>query len=131
MINSAEEFVALRSSENKDEYDRAAFDEASESVWMDIIYRYPDYRKWVAHNKTVPISILRELCNFDSEVRYFVSVKRKLSLEIFEILAQDPDPLVRQGVASNKKTPITILQRLAVDSDENVARVARFNAESR
>ncbi|HEF4756611.1 hypothetical protein [Burkholderia multivorans] len=131
MIQSAEEFIALRDSRIKDEYDRAATDEASVSVWRDVIVRFPDYRKWVAHNKTVPVEILAELCQFEAEVRRFVAVKRKLSRELFELLAKDPDPVVRQGVASNKKAPISIIIGLMQDEDESVVSVARYNFENR
>lgn len=131
MIQSAEEFIALRDSRIKGEYDRAATDEASVSVWRDVIVRFPDYRKWVAHNKTVPVEILAELCQFEAEVRRFVAVKRKLSRELFELLAKDPDPVVRQGVASNKKAPISIIIGLMQDEDESVVSVARYNFENR
>ncbi|WP_081082368.1 hypothetical protein [Burkholderia diffusa] len=131
MIQSAEEFVALRDSCIKDEYDRAATDEAPVSVWKDVIVRFPDYRKWVAHNKTVPVEILAELCQFEAEVRRFVAVKRKLSRELFELLAKDPDPVVRQGVASNKKAPISVISSLMQDEDRSVSSVARYNFENR
>ncbi|WP_175746630.1 hypothetical protein [Burkholderia pyrrocinia] len=131
MIESAEEFIALRDSLVKDEYDRSTTDSASASVWRDVIARYPDYRKWVAHNKTVPLEILEELCQFDADVRYCVAIKRKLSMEMFERLSKDSSPLVRQGIASNKKAPISIINGLTLDDDEDVARVARYNAENR
>lgn len=131
MINSAEEFVALRDSLVKEQYDRASNEEASVSVWMDVIKRFPEHRKWVAHNKTVPLEILDELCRFDVEVRRSVSVKRKLSPELFELLSRDPDPMVRQGIASNRKAPVSILRDLAHDRDEDVSRVAKYNLENR
>ncbi|WP_092002279.1 hypothetical protein [Paraburkholderia lycopersici] len=131
MIHSAEEFVALRDSSLKDEYDRAATDEASVSVWKDVIDRFPDYRRWVAHNKTVPIEILRLLYQFGPDVRRFIAVKRKLSDELFELLSTDLDATVRQGIASNKKAPIPIIMRLMQDEDEDVSRIAKYNFESR
>ena len=130
MIQSAEEFISLRDSRIKDEYDRAANDEASVSVWMDVIVRFPDYRAWVAHNKTVPVEILAELCQFEAEVRRSVAVKRKLSKELFELLAKDVDSVVRQGIASNKKAPISIINCLMQDEDESVSSVARYNVEN-
>ncbi|WP_412527337.1 hypothetical protein [Burkholderia lata] len=131
MIYSAEEFVALRDSSLKDEYDRAANDEAPISVWKDVIDRFPEYGKWVAYNKTVPLEILTLLCKFEPDVRRFIAVKRKLSDELFEVLSKDLDAIVRQGVASNKKTPISIIRRLAQDEDEDVSRVAKYNLENR
>lgn len=58
MIRSAEEFVRLRKSDQREEYERAANDSASIEVWRDVISLYPDMHRWVAHNKTVPIEIL-------------------------------------------------------------------------
>lgn len=95
MIESAGEFVRLRDSDDKDEYDRSAFEEASVEVWNEVLDRYPDYGKWVAHNKTVPLEILSRLCEFDVEVRRFVASKRKLTADIFERLSKDEDEVVR------------------------------------
>ncbi len=77
MIGSAEEFVRLRTSDDPAEYNRAARDQATESTWRDVIERFPDMRFWVAHNKTVPLSVL-------------------------EILRQDPDDRVRDMVTSKR-----------------------------
>ena len=131
MIESAEEFIALCDSFVKNEYDRSVMDIAPASVWRDIIARYPNYRKWVAHNKTAPVEILEELCQYDSDVRYFVAIRRKLSEKIFARLSKDPAANVRQGIASNKKTPISIINMLILDEDEDVARVAKYNAANR
>lgn len=131
MINSAEEFVALRSSDAKSEYDRAAQDEASAEVWNEVIERYPEYRKWVAHNKTVPVEILAKLVEYDAGVRVFVAMKRRLPGDLFERLSKDPEATVRQTIAANAKTPIEILRNLAMDEDEDVARIARHNVLDR
>ena len=77
VIDSAEEFVRLRSSENPAEYNRAALEEASEGTWRDVIERFPEMRFWVAQNKTVP-------------------------LEVLEILRHDPDERVRRMVRSKR-----------------------------
>ncbi|MFJ2320188.1 hypothetical protein [Pseudomonas sp. NPDC087817] len=130
MISSAEEFVALRGSEVKDEYDRAAMEEAPISVWREVIEKFPEYRRWVAHNKTVPVEILEELCVFD-DVRYFVASKRKLSQTLFERLSQDPNSLVRGAIAANRKAPIAILEKLLEDESESVVSMARYNFASR
>ncbi|MEX6678844.1 hypothetical protein QWI18_23265 [Pseudomonas sp. W2Oct36] len=129
MITSAEEFIALRSSSIKSEYDRAATEEAPISVWRDVIKRYPNYRRWVSHNKNVPLEILEELCQFDSTVRQFVAAKRKLSPALFEVLSRDESYVVRIAVAANKKAPITILERLLNDQNKHVARAAEYNLE--
>jgi hypothetical protein len=76
VIESAEEFVRLRTSEDPDEYGRAAQDHASEGTWREVIARFPDMRVWVAQNKTVPLSILEELRNDpDLNVRSMVRAK--------------------------------------------------------
>ncbi|PHX40753.1 hypothetical protein AO263_16255 [Pseudomonas sp. NZIPFR-PS5] len=129
MIKSAEEFVALRSSSIKSEYDRAAFEEAQISVWRDVIKNYPNYRRWVSHNKTVPLEILEELCQFDSTVRQFVAAKRKLSAAMFEALSRDESYVVRIAVAANKKAPIAILERLLKDQNKCVAHASEYNLE--
>ncbi|PHX40754.1 hypothetical protein AO263_16260 [Pseudomonas sp. NZIPFR-PS5] len=108
MIRSAEEFVAL----------------SPIAVWRDVIERFPDHRRWVAHNKTVPVEILEVLCEFDASTRWFVARKRKLYAALFERLSQDKDPDVRVAICANKKTPLEILERLLQDVNENVARVA-------
>ncbi len=77
MINSAEEFTTLRTSSDPALYGRAAHDHASIDTWLDLITHFPEMRTWVAHNKTVPLEILR-------------------------ILARDPAPQVRACVADKR-----------------------------
>jgi hypothetical protein len=129
MIESAEEFVALRSSGAKSEYDRAAHESASLEVWRDVINSYPDYIEWVVHNKTVPLKILEELSGFDADIRQWVAAKRKLSPELFERLARDRDPQVRIQITVNKKTPLHILEVLCSDADKDVAESAQYFKE--
>lgn len=129
MITSAEEFVALRSSSIKSEYDRAATEEAPISVWREVIKNYPDYRRWVAQNKSVPLEILEELCQFDSTIMQFVAAKRKLSSTMFETLSQDESYVVRIAIAANKKAPVEILERLQGDKNKHVSRAAGYNLE--
>ena len=126
MINSAEEFVQLRTSSQQEDYLKAANDEASAAVWVDIIQNYPDMRIWVARNKTVPMEVL-EMLALDSEpsIRIAVAMKNKLSLRLVEQLAKDSDSLVRQRIAYNKNTHRHILEQLANDDSELVASVAR------
>lgn len=77
VIESADEFVRLRTSNNPAEYHRAAHEESAEHTWIDVIERYPDMRSWVAHNKTVPLSILEILRHdADEQVRRTVTDKR-------------------------------------------------------
>lgn len=132
MINSAEEFVQLRSSQNPSEYHRAAHEMAPVSVWMDIIERYPDYRQWVAHNKTVPIEVLRVLATDpNSQVRYFVATKNKLTPDLLEQLALDSDDSVRARIASHKKASLELLRSMAHDKSELVREAAMTNLQRR
>ena len=125
MINSAEEFCALRVSDDPEEYTRAAYDTASVEVWADVIAKYPDMRFWVAQNKTVPLSILEVLAQDpDENVRSMVARKRKLSESIQLILARDVDPSVRGALARNAKVTPAVLSLLLADTDSDIRRLA-------
>ena len=104
MINSAENFIKLRISDNLEEQHRASFDEADEAVWLEIIHKYPEYKEWVIHNKTVPIQILEILAqDEDASVREAVARKRKINDYIFNILSTDKEEQVRYALISNTK----------------------------
>ena len=104
MISTAEEFVRLRTSDNPQEYSRAASEHAERAVWLDIVGRFPEMRIWVAHNKTVPIEVLDVLAHdLDPAVRLAVAMKNKLSDDLFLLLASDIDDGVRQRISCNKK----------------------------
>ena len=104
MIESVEQFISLRTSENPEEYNRAAHEEAPAPVWRELIETHPDMRFWVAQNKTVPIEILRSLAgDKDSRVRHMVASKRKLPEDLQILLARDPDESVRNALAHNAK----------------------------
>jgi hypothetical protein len=77
MIESADEFLRLRTSEDPAEYNRAAAEAATEQTWLDAIERFPEMRFWVAQNETVPLSVL-EILRHDSDerVRHMVTSKR-------------------------------------------------------
>ena len=132
MIQSAEEFVALRRSDRQEEYLRAASDAASDMVWLEVIERFPEMRIWVSHNKNVSLKVLVVLAGDpDPEVRAAVAMKNKLSFELFSALASDPDETVRQRIAYNKKTPIEVLRRLGADESELVSVPARERVQHR
>jgi hypothetical protein len=121
MIHSAEEFVSLRTSENRAEYERAGSDEAPLEVWYSVIEQFPDFREWVAHNKTVPLEVLELLARDPSaSVRFVVAKKRKLSLKLQIILSADSDASVRHGLACNAKCELDILQELTSDTESFV-----------
>jgi hypothetical protein len=126
MINTAEEFVRLRTSDDPEEYLRAASEHAELAVWLDIIDRFPEMRAWVAHNKTVPIEILRILArDADPAVRTVVAMKNKLPEDLFSLFASDADDGVRQRISYNKHTPQRVLEKLARDTNELVSEPAR------
>ena len=126
MIQSAEEFVRLRTSDDPDEYTRAAREEATEAVWLDVIARFPEMRSWVAHNKTVPHSILRILSDDpDFIVRVSVAEKRKAEPDILDKLVHDPNEGVRARVACNAKAPLWVLEKLTHDPVRRIAETAR------
>jgi len=122
-IESAEEFFRLRTSEIEEEYARSAEASASDDVWLDVISRYPEMRKWVAHNKTVSIEILDILSlDADEEVRTWVAMRRTLDRKLFERLSVDPSPSVRRTIVTNGKAPFDIRASLLWDPDPDVIR---------
>jgi hypothetical protein len=126
VILSAEEFVRLRTSDDPQDYNRAAHDEATDEVWLEVIRDYPAMREWVASNKTAPLAVLRVLAaDSDPKVRMTVAMVRRAGEDIFQLLAADPDPSVRRAVALNAKTPLNVIETLSVDSCEHVAGVAK------
>jgi hypothetical protein len=132
MIQSAEEFVRLRTSTRPEEYHQAAHGEASTSVWTEVIERYPQMRSWVAHNKTVPTEILAVLASDpDPGVRAVVAEKRRLPVELFRQLAGDPNEMVRARVAYNRKVPSELLEILAADPADLVREAAEMSLTRR
>jgi len=125
MITSAEEFIRLRDSRDPDDYRRAANEAAPEEVWLVLVRGHPEHRRWVAHNKTVPVSILERLAtDKDPEVRWVVASRRKAPPELLRVLANDPDETVRMRVASNANSPRPVLEELATDPSSTVREAA-------
>ncbi len=117
MIKSAEEFKRLRESEVPEEYHRAAHEEAEIIIWNEVLEKYPELSLWVAQNKTVPLEILEKLAyHLDSNVRYMVASKRKISESLMMILATDKDESVRHALACNGKVTEIVLNLLVNDS---------------
>jgi hypothetical protein len=119
MIKSADEFIRLRTSELKEEYDRSAHDTADISTWMEVIDKYPDYKEWVVHNKTVPIEILERLTlDKDPKIRSAVARKRKITDKIFLMLSTDNDENVRYALMCNSNLTVDKLKQIETsDSD--------------
>jgi hypothetical protein len=104
MIISPEEFIKLRTSHLKKDQDRASHDRADNSVWIDTIKQFPEFKIWVIHNKTIPIDILEILAaDIDSKVREAVALKRKINNKIFNLLSCDKDENVRCALLCNTK----------------------------
>lgn len=126
MIESVEEFLQLRESQNPNEYQRAAQEEAPLQVWIEVITRHPEMRVWVAHNKTVPLEILDILSrDADAEVRCLVAMKRKLPESLQKALAKDEDASVRQRIVYNAKATRAALEILTDDEEEAIQEKAK------
>lgn len=126
MIESAKKFFELRNSEDPDQYLRAANEEAKVSIWEDVIATYPEMREWVAHNKTIPESIIRKLSSDpDSKVRYIIASRRKTPDDVKEMLSKDEDESVRMAIANNKKTSKKILEGMLNDDWKNIVDIVQ------
>jgi hypothetical protein len=132
MINSAKEFVDLRTSEHPEEYLRAARESAPIEVWFEVVGKYPEMKEWVARNKTVPMEILELLAgDLDPRVRVAVAMKNKLSNELMRRLANDSDPSVRERIAYNKNAIDDVLHLLAQDTVASVSEAAHHQLSLR
>lgn len=119
MIKTADEFIALRQSDNLDEQHRASHDNADINVWLDIIKNYPDFKTWVIHNKTIQIEILEILCeDKDPNVRSDVARKRKINDKIFNLLSVDPDENVRYALMCNTNLTLDKKQNIKMDDSQ-------------
>ncbi len=126
MINSVEEFVRLRLSTKPEEYMRANEENAPDAVWLEVIKSYPDMKKWVATNESVPAHILDILANDDDDdVRYTAARNHNVGVETLWSLSKDPDESVRQRVAANPNTPVDLLKFLEKDPWENVVEIVK------
>lgn len=114
MIESANEFIRLVSSEDPGDRRRAAWEDAPVSVWRSVVENYDEMRFWVAHNRTVPPEILRILVNDDDwRVRDRVASKRRCPPEILALLSEDSHDAVLSTVAGHPNTPTDVLVRLS------------------
>lgn len=119
MIKSADEFIRLRTSELQDEYERAANDAADISTWTEVIEKYPDFKEWVIHNKTVPIEILETLTlDKDPKIRSAVARKRKINDKIFRTLSRDKDESVRHALMWNTNLTVDKLRLIEISDSE-------------
>jgi len=126
VIETAEEFVALRNSSDPDEYQRAAHESAADEVWFDVIDRFPDMRQWVAHNKTTRGAVMERLAaDPDPSVRCQVAMANRVDVDLLRTLASDPDETVRARVAQHRNAPADLLDSLRHDASSVVRDAAK------
>ena len=126
MIESAEEFLSLMRSEEKDDYDRFRNDEAPLHVWETLLEKYPLANEWVARNRKSPIEILRRLATDERTlVRTHVASVRRITEEIQLILVKDKEYSVRHTLAYNAKATVKVLEILATDLEANISDKAK------
>ena len=102
MLTTSEEFVALVDQGDAVSQERLRSETATESVWMEIINKYPDYKPAVSLKKNLPDGILKLLAtDSDPLIRSTIAMKRALSSELFDLLAADSHELVRSSSLSD------------------------------
>jgi hypothetical protein len=132
VIESAEDYELLLDDDAGKVTNKFKTVAASEAAWREIINRYPQFRKTVALNITLPESIHRLLAtDGDEDVRSTLADRRQLSPEVFEILAADVADSVRGRVCANQKTPEVLLVKLLDDPEPWIARMAQKKLEER
>lgn len=124
MIISAEEFMLLRISAKPEEYMRAGMDDAPDSVWMELIERYPDMRIWVARNHTIPRGIQRILAlDPDDRVREGIARRDPLDYDLYVWMSHDSSEKVREHIVMNRKVPLEVLESMAANDPVERLRV--------
>ncbi|GHE31145.1 hypothetical protein GCM10017778_11960 [Streptomyces vinaceus] len=125
-IDSVEEFIRLRRSEDPAERDRSARAAMPLTVWRQLVRKHSEMRFWAAHNRTCPPEIMTELSkDADWRVRQRVLGKRSCPPEIMRQLADDPHDAVRNTVATHPRSPRSAVARLVDDPWPVVAEAAR------
>lgn len=115
MIKTADEFIKLRNENDS----RATMDTADISIWKDIIHKYPEYKSWVIHNKTIQLEILEYLAtDSDPRIRGEVARKRKINDKIFDLLKNDSDENVRFALISNTKLPAEMIAQIKTEDSD-------------
>jgi hypothetical protein len=127
--------------ETADDEDPAPPEDWTLEHWSVLANEYPDLRFWAAYQPSCPAPVIRallanaggapEVGSDDWRVRVWIAGKRNLPPDLFAVLAADPDEAVRQSIACNAKTPLSIVERLTRDPVENVSRVAAYNLRER
>lgn len=132
MIETAEEFVRLRTSDIIEEQHRATDEEMPLHVYYEVIEKFPEWKEWVAHNKKVPLEVLQSLIyDPDWRVRATVARKNKLDPDSLRKLSTDSDESIRHHVAIHKNTPQDVLYILEKDTITMVSDAAKRSIERR
>ncbi|MFI1925307.1 MULTISPECIES: hypothetical protein [unclassified Streptomyces] len=114
MIESAEEFVRLRSSGDSADLLRTKREDAPLDVWLDLVNHHPDMRFWVTFNRHVPSDVLRLLVRDDDwRVRANIASRKGVPEDILETLSHDDHDAVVSSAAANPGTPTDALTRLS------------------
>ncbi len=121
MIESRGEYETLIESDLVIDQNRAVRDSALLDLWLEIVSDLPQYRHFVARNKTIPREVLRVLVEDDDrEVRLTLAMRRAVGEddELAGVLASDLDPAIRAALAKNPKLSPHLLVLLTQDDDE-------------
>ena len=126
MIESSAEFLRLVESSEPADRKRAAWEPAPDAVWHEVLERHPGLHFAVAHNRTVPESVLVLLLDAeDWRVRDRIAAKNACSPLLLEMLSHDRHDAVAATVAAHPHTPEPVLRRLAEHSWAKVRDRAR------
>lgn len=126
MIKSAEEFLRLMRSDNKDDYERFRNEGAPLHVWETLMKEYPLANEWIARNRKSPIEVLYKLAKDKRDlVRSEVASVRRISEKIQLLLAKDPSYSVRHALVFNSKVTSKTLNILAKDSEKEISDKAK------
>lgn len=119
VIRQAEDYIALL--ESDDVHEPSPYDEAAEEVWLDIITRFPQAHRAVAHNKTTSETVNRKLYSVgDESVRSWLARVRRTPPDLLVAMASDPSSAVGAALTYHPKLPPEALARLLRHESEFV-----------
>lgn len=134
MIDNANEWIRLRSSDDSDDNYRAATETVPLAVWMQIHSKAPDLRAFIAYNRTSPPEMLAILARDENWlVRHAVAERQDAPTSALRELADDVDERVRVLVAGHPSTQRDVLQYLSRVDSADAVRVkasARLRAQA-
>ena len=104
-ITTADEFIRLRTSDNRLDNERSEWAAMPSPVWQELLSEHPEMKFWLAHNRTTPPEILAELArDADWRVRHRVAQKNACPPELRELLSHDEHDAVRSA-ATRRREP--------------------------